>query len=52
MGMDRDDPAWRRVAAQLERAASGVEMVDFGIALRLALMLEGLEHRDQYPARD
>ncbi len=43
----RDDPTWRHVAAQLEQAAVGVEVVDFGIALRLALMLEGLEYQAQ-----
>jgi hypothetical protein len=43
----RDDPAWRHIAAQLEQAATGVEVVDFGIALRMALMLEGLEYQAQ-----
>jgi hypothetical protein len=40
----RDNPTWRHVAAQLEQAAAGVDVVDLGIALRLALMLEGLEY--------
>jgi hypothetical protein len=39
----RDNPTWRHVAAQLEQAAAGVDVVDLGIALRLALMLEGLK---------
>ena len=39
--------AWRHIAEQLEQAAAGVEVVDLGIALRMALMLEGLE----YPAQ-
>ncbi len=43
----RDDPTWRHIAAQLEQAAAGVDVVDLGIALRLALMLEGLESRAQ-----
>lgn len=43
----RDGPAWRHLAAQLEQAAAGVEMVDFGIALRIALLLEGLEYKAQ-----
>ena len=43
----RDDPAWRHIAAQLEQAATGVEVVDLGIALRMALMLEGLEYQAQ-----
>ena len=41
----RDSPTWRHIAAQLEQAAAGVDVVDLGIALRLALMLEGLEHQ-------
>jgi hypothetical protein len=41
----RADPAWCHVAAQLEQAAVGVEVVDLGIALRLALMMEGLQHQ-------
>jgi hypothetical protein len=40
----RDNPTWRHVAAQLEQAAAGVDVVDLGIALRLALILEGLEY--------
>jgi hypothetical protein len=40
----RDDPIWRHVAAQVAQAAVGVDVVDLGIALRLALMLEGLEY--------
>ncbi len=43
----RQNPAWRHVAEQLEQAAVGVDVVDLGIALRLALMLEGLECRTQ-----
>jgi hypothetical protein len=43
----RDSPTWRHIAAQLEQAAAGVDVVDLGIALRLALMLEGLEHQTQ-----
>jgi hypothetical protein len=46
----RDDPTWRHVAAQLEQVAAGVEVVDFGIALRLALMLEGLEYQGRNEA--
>jgi hypothetical protein len=41
----RADPTWCHVAAQLEQAAVGVDVVDLGIALRLALMLEGLQHQ-------
>ncbi len=43
----RDTPTWRHLAAQLEQAAAGVDVVDLGIALRLALMLEGLEYQAQ-----
>ncbi len=43
----RENPTWRHVAEQLEQAAAGVNVVDLGIALRLALMLEGLECRAQ-----
>jgi hypothetical protein len=41
----RADPTWCHVAAQLEQAAIGVDLVDLGIALRLALMMEGLQHQ-------
>ena len=43
----REKSTWRHVAAQLEQAAAGVDVVGLGIALRLALMLEGLECRAQ-----
>ena len=36
-----------QTAAQLEQAANGVEVVELGIAIRLALTLEGLEYRAQ-----
>ena len=38
----RDSPIWRHIGAQLEQAAAGVDVDNLGIALRLALMLEGL----------
>ena len=41
----RADATWCHVAAQLEQAAVGVNVVDLGIALRLALMMEGLQHQ-------
>jgi hypothetical protein len=41
----RVDPIWSHTAVQLEQAAVGVDVVDLGIALRLALMVEGLEHQ-------
>jgi hypothetical protein len=44
-GDHRADPTWCHVAAQLEQAAIGVDVVDLGIALRLALMIEGLQHQ-------
>jgi hypothetical protein len=43
----RQKSTWRHIAAQLEQAAAGVDVVDLGIALRLALLLEGLECRAQ-----
>ncbi len=43
----RDSPMWSHIAAQLEQAAAGVDVVDLGMALRLALMLEGLEYQAQ-----
>jgi hypothetical protein len=46
-GDRRDSSTWRHVGAQLEQAAAGLEVVDLGVALRLALMLEGLEHKAQ-----
>ena len=39
----REKPTWQHITVQLEQAAAGVDVVDLGIALRLALMLEGLE---------
>jgi hypothetical protein len=41
----REKPTWQHIIAQIEQAAAGVDVVDLGIALRLALMLEGLECR-------
>ena len=41
----REKSTWQQITAQLEQAAAGVDVVDLGIALRLALMLEGLECR-------
>ena len=38
-----------QTAAQLEQAANGVEVVELGIAIRLALTLEGLEYRAPDP---
>jgi hypothetical protein len=32
---------------QLEQSAAGIEVVDLSIALRLALLLEGLEYQAQ-----
>jgi len=39
----RERPTWRHVAAQLDEAAAGGDTADVSIALRMALMLEGLE---------
>jgi hypothetical protein len=40
-------PVWRHIMTQLEQSAAGIEVVDLGIALRLALLLEGLEYQTQ-----
>ncbi len=38
----RASPVWHHIMTQLEQSAAGIEVVDLGIALRLALLLEGL----------
>jgi hypothetical protein len=43
----RASAIWQHVTMQLEQSAAGVEVVDLGIALRLALLLEGLEYQAQ-----
>ena len=43
----RTSPVWHHIATQLEQSAAGIEVVDLGIALRLALLLEGLEYQAQ-----
>jgi hypothetical protein len=40
----RASPIWHHIASQLEQSAAGIEVVDLGIALHLALLLEGLEY--------
>ena len=43
---NRNKAAWRYVAAQLDKAATGtVDTVEVEIALRLVLMLEGVKCR-------
>ncbi len=41
----RERPTWRHVAAELEKAAAGADVVDVAVALRLALSLEGVDYR-------
>jgi hypothetical protein len=43
----RANPIWHHITTQLEQSAAGIEVVDLGIALRLALLLEGLEYQAQ-----
>ncbi len=43
----REKPIWQHITSQVKQAAASGEVVDLGIALRLALMLEGLECRAQ-----
>ena len=38
---------WRHVAAELEKAAPGADVIGVAIALRLALILENVECRVQ-----
>jgi hypothetical protein len=40
-------PAWRHVAAELAKAAAGAPTIDVATALRMVLMLEGVECRAQ-----
>jgi hypothetical protein len=39
----RARPTWRHVAAELDKAAAGVDAADVSIALRMVLMMEGVE---------
>jgi hypothetical protein len=43
----RNSRTWRYVAGQLEKAASGGDVAEAAIALRLALILEHVECRQQ-----
>ncbi len=43
----RASPIWHHITTQLEQSAAGIGVVDLGIALRLALLLEGLEYQVQ-----
>jgi hypothetical protein len=39
----REQQPWRHVAVELDKAAAGADTADVAIALRLALMIEGVE---------
>jgi len=39
----RERSTWRHVAVEFDKAAAGADTTDVGIALRLALSLEGVE---------
>ena len=39
----RERRSWRHVAGELDKAAASADTVDVAIALRLALMIEGVE---------
>jgi hypothetical protein len=41
----RERATWRHVAAELDKAAAGADATDVSIALRMVLMLEGVECR-------
>ena len=43
----RQKDTWQHVAAQLAEAAGGGDIMDVSIALRLALMLEGVTCRPE-----
>jgi hypothetical protein len=43
----RTNPVWRHITTQLEQSAAGIEVDDLGIAIRLAMLLEGFEHQTQ-----
>jgi hypothetical protein len=43
----RASPIWQHITTQLEQSAAGIEVVDLGISLRLALLLEGLDYQAQ-----
>jgi hypothetical protein len=43
----RERRSWRHVAAELDKAAAGADTADVAIALRLALMIEGVECQPQ-----
>jgi hypothetical protein len=43
----RTSPIWHHITTQLEQSAAGIEVVDLGISLRLALLLEGLNYQAQ-----
>ena len=43
----RERPTWRHVAAQLTEAAADADRAEVSIALRMVLMLEGIECRPQ-----
>jgi hypothetical protein len=43
----RDNPTWRHVAAQLEQAAAGVDVVDLGA--NIATLPELLRRKDDHP---
>ena len=47
----RARPTWRHVA-ELDRAAAGADPIDVSIALRMALMLEGVECRPRGPQQE
>ena len=40
-----DKATWRRVAAELDKAAAGGDAADVAVALRIASSLEGVECR-------
>jgi hypothetical protein len=43
----RERPTWRHVAAELDKAAAGADVVDIFVALWLALSIERVEYSFQ-----
>ncbi len=44
-------PTWRHVAAELDKAAAGADVVDAAVALRIVLMLEHVECHERWYCR-
>ncbi len=43
----RELPTWQHVAAELDKAAAGADVIDVAVALRMVLMMEHVECRER-----